>query len=409
MTPSKIFFYLCLLFIGGIFVFSSKNGFLAKTPQIQYGNVNFIATVVEEPDLRATTIRLTIAEAFEAQPRTCEGKVLVTTDRYPEYHYGDKLKIMGKLEAPPIFDDFNYRDYLKKDKIYSVMSWPKIEVLETGGGNPVIKLLLSFKNKFKESTRRFISPPESGLLEALVFGDEGGISKEWKDKLNFTGTRHIAAVSGMNITIIASLIFNVFLGLGFWKKQAFYFSIILLALYVLMIGAPASAARAGLMGGIFLLAQHLGRMSSAGRAVVFAAVLMLFFNPLLLRLDVGFQLSFLAVLGIIYLQPHFFKWFRKVPEPKILLLRSTLSATLAAQVFTLPILIYNFGRVPVFSPLTNILIVPFLAPVTIIIFIFGIAAMIFWPLGYVLSWPVWLVLSYITGIIDIFSKFSIIW
>jgi predicted membrane metal-binding protein len=79
------------------------------------------------------------------------------------------------------------------------MSWPEIEVIGQGFGNPVMKFLFSFKNKFKETARTFISPPEVGILEALIFGDEGNISQEWKIKLNFTGTRHIAAVSGMNI------------------------------------------------------------------------------------------------------------------------------------------------------------------------------------------------------------------
>jgi len=199
------------------------------------------------------------------------------------------------------------------------------------------------------------------------------------------------------------------LALGLWRKQAFYLSIFLIALYVLMIGTPASAVRAGIMGGILLTSQYLGRLSSAVRAVVFAATIMLFFNPLLLKLDVGFQLSFLAVLGIIYLQPRFLEWFKRIPDPKNLPLKTTLATTLSAQIFALPVLIYNFGYVPLVSPLANILIVPFLAPVTILIFVFGITSMIFWPLGYVLSWPTWLFLTYLTSIIDVFSKFPKIW
>jgi len=406
MSVSKIFLYLCLSFIGGVFVFSSENGFLSDIPQIQEREATFTAIVVEDPDIREGHIQLILREVG---PPSIKGKILVTTNRYPEYRYGDELKITGKLEIPPVFEGFNYKDYLKKDGVFAVMSWPKIEVLNSGLGNPVINILLSFKNKFKDSIRRFISPPESGILEALVFGDEGGISKEWREKLNFTGTRHIAAVSGMNISIITILILNAFLALGFWRKQAFYFSAGLLILYILMIGAPASAVRAGIMGGILLYSQYLGRLSSASRAVVFAAAVMLFANPLLLRLDVGFQLSFLAVLGIIYLQPILAKRLNYLPDPKVFPLRATLATTLAAQVFTLPILIYNFGYVPVFSPITNILIVPVLAPVTIIVFAFGLAAMIFWPLGYILSWPVWLALNYITSIIDLFSKLPKVW
>ena len=284
------------------------------------------------------------------------------------------------------------------------MDWPKIERMGENFGNPVMEILFSFKNKFKESARKFISPPQEGILEALFFGDEENISKEWKDKFNFTGTRHITAVSGMNITIIASLILSFALGLGLWRQQAFYLSIVLLLLYILMIGAPASAVRAGIMGGLLLLAQRLGRMSKASRAVVFASTFMLFLNPLLLRLDVGFQLSFLAILGIIYLQPTITNWFKKIPNPKIFPLKTTLSTTIAAQVFTLPILIYNFGYIPLISPMTNILIVPLLAPITILIFVFGLSGMIFWGFGWILSWPTWLSLTYITKIIDSFSQ-----
>jgi competence protein ComEC len=131
---------------------------------------------------------------------------------------------------------------------------------------------------------------------------------------------------------------------------------------------------------------------------------MLFLNPLLLRLDIGFQLSFLAMIGMIYLQPIFSDFLKKIPNFKYFPLRTTLSATLSAQVFTLPILIYNFGYIPLISPITNILIVPFLAPITILIFIFGLSAIIFYPLGFISSLPTWFSLTYLTKVIDIFAK-----
>jgi len=369
--------------------------------------ITLIGIVSGQPAIREKTIKLKIENLklkMNGEWNDISGAILVTTNRYPEYQYGDKLKITGKLETPPIFEGFNYKDYLKKEGIYSIMNFPKIELLGQNFGNPIYKTLFSFKNKFKETSRQFISPPQEGILEALVFGDEENISQEWKEKLNFTGTRHIAAVSGMNITIISFLILNFLLLLGFWRQQAFYFTIFLLVLYILMLGAPASAVRAGIMGGLLLLAQQLGRMSQAQRAVVFAATFMLFLNPLLLKLDIGFQLSFLAILGIIYLQPFFFDFLKKIPNPTFFPVRTTLSATLSAQIFTLPILVYNFGYIPLVSPITNILIVPFLAPITILIFIFGLAGMIFWLLGYIFSFPVWLFLTYIVKIIDWFSN-----
>ena len=490
MTASKIFLFLCLFFIGGIFLSSllPQKDFLTLhiilcaglilgiilisiPPSLHFRKraglviigfcilflvvgvwrhqmalleiennelrkfndldeeITLIGLVAADPDIREKSQKLTIEikqlNHYAAGSRSEKEKVLATINRYPEYQYGDKLKITGKLETPQVFEDFNYRafkegedeeenkvffdykDYLAKDGIYSIVNFPKIELIGSGFGNPLMRAIFSLKNKFKTAARSFISPPQEGILEALIFGEEGRISKEWKDKLNFTGTRHIAAVSGMNITIITFLIFALALSLGFWRNQAIYLTIFLLFLYILMIGAPASAVRAGIMAALFLAAQCFGRLSSGLRPVIFAATFMLAQNPLLLRLDVGFQLSFLAILGMIYLQPAFSgRFFLKIPNPKVFPIRTTLSATLAAQTFTLPILIYNFGYISLISPITNILIVPFLALITILIFLFGLSAILFWPLGFLFSLPTWLFLTYIVGIIDWFSKLS---
>ncbi|MDO8559072.1 MAG: ComEC/Rec2 family competence protein [bacterium] len=438
MTKSKIFLYFCLAFTGGIALSSfvlmprlfllglliaglflisvfwrykklTVAGFCllflvlgvwrnqqaeSKIVYPKEGNVEFVGIVAEEPDIRPNSIKLTV------------NNTLITVSRYPEYKYGDKLKIKGLLKNPPVFDDFNYKDYLKKDGIVAVMDFPKIILLGSGFGNPPMETLLSFKNKFRATVRTFISPPQEGFLEALVFGEESNIAKEWKDKLNLTGTRHIAAVSGMNITIISSLIFSFILSFGLRKKIAFYLAIGLLFLYILMIGAPASAVRAFIMAAIFLMAENLGRQSSGSRAIFFAAALMLALNPMLLLKDIGFQLSFLAILGIAYLQQFFSYWLKLIPNPKIFPIRAAVSATLSAQVFTFPILIYNFGYVSLISLFANILIVPILAPVTILIFIFGISGIVFSPLGFLLSWPVWFSMSYIIKVIDWFSYLS---
>ena len=457
MTASKIFLYFCLAFIGGIFLNSIIGisqiymlGFLIsgillisvfwehkkivvvgfcilflvfgawrhQATEFRIDNnelrkfndrdeaITLVGVVGTEPDIREKSVKLTIEVQSMAQKVGVSpsgyGKVLVTTWRYPEYQYGDKLEIEGKLEAPPVFEDFNYKDYLAKEGIYSVMYGSEIKLLERGKGNFLFTILFSFKNKLEESVNKVMSPPQSGILQALFFGNEQNISTEWKEKFNLTGTRHITAVSGMNITIISALVFNFLLALGFWRGRTFYFSIAIIFFYILMIGAPASGVRAGIMGSLFLIAQYFGRISIGARAIVIASVFMLVHNPLLLTLDVGFQLSFLAVLGLIYLLPHFLLWLKRVPD--FLTIRYSLAATLAAQVFTLPILIYNFGRIPIISPIINILIVPILPFITILGFLFSLLGVIWLPLGQILSWPAWLLLTYEVKIIDWFSQ-----
>ena len=193
------------------------------------------------------------------------------------------------------------------------------------------------------------------------------------------------------------------IGLGLWRGQAFYFALAILVLFIIMIGAPASAVRAGIMGGILLFAQKIGRLNNSGRAVVFAGAVMLALNPLLLKFDVGFQLSFLAVLGIIYLKPIFDKWLNKI-LPQKFNAKSVITMTFAAQIGTLPILIYNFGRISFISPLTNVLIVPALPYVMGAGFIFSLASVLWLGLGKILIWPTWFFFAYVTKLVEWLSK-----
>ena len=395
----------CVLFsAAGIWRYISADS-PSKLEKFSDDQIEMIGTIVAEPDVKEKITQLTVnvkqVVDSEQSISDIDENILVTVNKYPLYQYGDLLKISGKLQLPDNPEGFNYQEYLKKDGINYVMSWPKVQLTGHNQGSFFISKIIGFKTVFEQSTRKFISPPQEGILEALVFGDESNIPKTWKDKLNTTGTRHITAVSGMNITIISSLIFSFLLALGLWRQQAFYISLTILFVYILMVGAPASAVRAGFMAGLLMIAQHYGRASAASRSIIFAALLMVIFNPFLLRFDVGFQLSFLAVLGMVLLKPTLSEWFKKVPEN--FQLRSVLATTLSAQIFTLPILVFNFGRIGLFSPISNILIVPILAPLTILIFIFGGAAMTLQSLAIVISWPVWFFLTYILKIIEFFS------
>lgn len=357
--------------------------------------VVFNGKVVQEADIREDNMKL-IVETTEIA-----GKILVTLDRYPEYNYGDRLKIKGNLQLPMVFEDFNYKDYLAKDGIYSVMYYPKVELLERknydGLSSVIYAKILELKNKLRESIYQSLSPPQSSILAAMILGDKKQISEDLKQSLNMAGVRHITAVSGLHITILTTILMTLLLSLGFWRHHSFYFAIILITLFIIMTGLQSSAIRAGIMGGLFLLAQHLGRMNSSSRIIFFAAAIMLALNPLLLRFDVGFQLSFLAMMGIIYLSPIFKKWVKL----------DVLAMTLAAQLFTLPILIYNFGYMSFIAPLTNVLIVPLLPFIMLFGFIFSLVGIFWQSLGLILSFPAWLLLTYLLKIVDWFSSLSI--
>jgi len=344
-----------------------------------------IGKIIKEPDVRETNTKLTI------------GRILITVGRYPEYKYGDELKITGELQTPVIFDEFNYKNYLLKDGITSVSYYPQIQLIEKG--RSPTSTLLKFKERVREGIYENLSAPQSEILGAMILGDKNRMSEELKEKLNMAGIRHITAISGLHIFILSSILMSLLLGIGLWRNQAFYISAITMFLFIAMIGFQSSSVRAGIMGFLFLLAQKLGRQSVSSRLIIITGLIMLVVNPLLLFYDIGFQLSFLAAFGIIYLSPFFRKIFKKLPEN----LNTILTSTFSAYIFTLPILIYSFGRVSLIGPLTNILVIPIVYLLMVSGLIFALVGLI-WPfLAWLLSFPIWLLLTYILKITDIFS------
>jgi competence protein ComEC len=341
-------------------------------------------------------------QKFQLQTEEIPGKILVTTELYPEHQYGDRLRISGKLKQPAQFNDFDYRQYLKKDGIYSVIYYPKIILISQNQGNWFKQKIFNFKDRLRNVIGQVLLPPQSAILKAVFLGDKFALSDSFKEKLNITGTRHIVAISGMHMIIVVQMLMFLSLAVGLWRNQAFYLTLFLLIIYIVMIGAPASAVRAGIMAGLLLLAQEVGRLRSAHRAIVFAATIMLITDPLLLKSDIGFQLSFAATLSIIYLKPILDKKLESQPNP--FYLRDVLTMTVAAQLGTLPILIFHFGRVSLISPLANLLIVPFL-PITMISGLaLGLAGLIWLPLAKVFVWPAWFLLSYFVKVIECLSS-----
>lgn len=376
--------------------------------------VTLVGRLAKEPDMREGNMKITLAvesvraDGEDAQYISVDAKVLITVNPYPAYNYGDRLEARGRLQMPADSEDFNYRKYLSAQGIAFIMYWPEVDLLPQGKRSLALIAygkILEGKKKFREGLEQNLSPPQSTILGAIIFGDQGSgrVSKEWADKLNKSGLRHITAISGMNITIIAQMLFALGLAIGLWRGQAFYFALLILSIYILIVGAPASAVRAGIMGGLFLLAQKVGRPANAGRAIVFAAAGMVALNPLLLTRDAGFQLSFLAMIGMVYMVPSLQRWLNFIPDPRWLPVRSLCAMTLAAQFFTLPLLIYNFGQLSLAAPLANVLIVPFLPLITILGFAYSAISMVWQPLGWIFSWPTWLLMTYIIKIIDIFS------
>ncbi len=354
MTPSKVLLYLMLSFIGGIFIAS----FFA-VPRIILYELLFLAILY--------------------------GLVFIKNKRVVVFGFCLLFLFLGLWRGGGIIE-------------------PSINSYSQEQGN-----FLFLKDKLQNTIDKSLSPPQSGILSAILLGNKQELSKEFKEKLNIAGIRHITAISGMHIVILSSILLSLGIGLGLYRGQAFYFATSFLWLFILMVGFQPSAIRAGIMGSVFLLAEKLGRQKTADRTLFLTAGVMLAINPSLLRYSIGFQLSFLATLGIIYLMAPIHSILNKIMEGVQLLPQSViglLSMSFAAQIFVLPVLVYHFGQFSIISPLTNLLVVPLLPFLMGAGFLFIILGSIWWPLGFIFLFPVWLMLTYITKLTKLFAGLS---
>ena len=312
-----------LIALIGLFLFLAIWRYSIDLPQNtsdkiwHYNNqiITAIGVINNEPDIRAQNQKL----EFNAQEIILEnkipvtGKVLITAKLYPTYNYGDEVKIICELQAPKMFNGFAYDRYLARYDIFSVCYFPKIEFLNSDG-NKIYNYIFKTKNKLREIIDYGLIEPEASLARAIILGDKKSIPPDLRDKFSQAGISHIVAISGMHISILSAIVMAMLLGLGLSRNNAFYAATIFLLTYIALIGLPASAMRAGIMGFLVLWALKIGRLNKITNSLVLSAVILLLINPRLLRDDIGFQLSFLAVLGIIFFCPIFEKFFQKIVE-----------------------------------------------------------------------------------------------
>lgn len=368
-------------------------------------NITLKGEIINEPDIRDASQKLKV------KIEKTKSVVLVTVARYPQYHYLDTIQMTGKLKTPAVFDDFNYKNYLAKDGIYSVMDYPNVELIFSTHTYNIFTFtyekILWLKVKLMASLDAGFMPPDSDILKGVVFGNDKNLAKDIKDRFNATGLSHITAVSGTNIVILIEVLMIFLLAAGLWRGQAFYFAIILIWLYIIMIGLPVSGVRAAIMGSVGLLAQKLGRQNTSARVLTMTAGGMLLQNPMLLLYDVSFQLSFLASLGIIYVKP-LIDYYVKMPMKFSSLqwaggFLDILSVTFAAQIITLPIIVYNFGRLSLVAPITNLLVLPIVSLLTILGFLASMAGMFSTMLIWIFWVPCHFLLWYLLWVLNIFS------
>ena len=376
--------------------------FTPKPPQFYTDAVDkkviLVGMVMDSPDVREWNARI------EVKPKGEDISVLAIVPKDTEVAYGDSVKVTGLLTTPENFmgqngREFNYINYLANKDIYFIIEKAQVEVQNHGGGNSLIRTLYKFRNSFEKNITNLIPLPASSLMNGVILGNKGGFTSEEKQEFITTGTIHIIALSGYNVTIVAEGVMKFF-GFIIGGALSIWLGIITVVFFVLLAGAQATAVRAGIMAFLALFARATGRTYDAGRGLVIAGLVMIAYDPRVIT-DISFQLSFLATIGVIFLSPKVELWFMWV-TPK-LNLRENVSVTLSATIMVLPILLYNTGVFSFVSLPANILILPLMPYVMLGGFATGMLGYFVHIVAIPFAYVSYLMLKYVLIVIHYFA------
>lgn len=346
-------------------------------------------TIIREPDVRQSTQHLYI----ETETTT----LLAITDPYAEYAYGDRVEVSGELTKPESFETdlgrtFDYPGYLHARDVSYLFLYPEITVTETNVGNGILEMLFAGKQAFMHAVESVVPEPQVGLGEGLLLGEKRALGDEWEEIFRRTGIIHIVVLSGYNVMLVVTFVMYICARL-FGLRLRVVFGIIAITIFALLVGPSATVVRASVMASLLLVAQATGHTYAVMRALVFAGCCMLLINPYLLAFDTGFQLSFVATAGLVLLAPMIERFLHLVPTQGGV--REFVTATIATQIFVLPILLYQIGEFSVVAVFANVLVLPVVALAMLLTGITGLVALITPSVATIFAYPTYLVLQYI--------------
>ncbi len=362
--------------------------------------------ISEEVDVRNDKIKYVIdAESIKIDGVWVEtlGKVLLTTQRYPVYEYADCFAVSGELKRPEKFEGFAYDKYLARYGIYTFISSAQIELLDKkmeGVKVLFFKTLYRFKSSFETRLAKVFLEPHNSFMAGLILGSRKGIAEHLMEDFNATGLTHIIAISGYNITLIIVIVAGLFSFLE--RRLMILFSILFVFIFVLLVGASAAVVRAGIMGVISLVALWHGRKYYVTLGLFLAAFFMNLFEPKILVYDVGFQLSFLATCGLLYVSPLIEKYFMFLP--KKFEIRESVLMTISAQILALPVILMNFERLSLISPVANLFVLPFLPFSMLFGFLAVIASYMWFFLAQIFGFVGFLLLEVLVFFVKFFAN-----
>lgn len=376
-----------LFFYIGLGYYSYFNTNLEKKGSLLGETTSVEGTIVGKPE-RAYNSQKVLLSANIADN---DQLLSVSLPAFPACYYGDTVNFSGKVDA---IDYTGPGRTLKAKKVTGQVLRPT-EVICTPTVLDIkqkfIKDLYVFGERTEEVFGRLLPEPEASFAAGLILGSKRNIPEDVSDALSVTGLTHVIALSGYNITIIIFVLSGLLVG-RIGKKKVLILGLLLILMFVVMTGGSSSVVRAAIFSLCVIFGGVLGRRGDMTNLMLLAALIMVLFNPFSLMFDAGFQLSFLAFSGLIYLSPIMNFLFKRSPLSRLPeFVSRTLLETLSAQIAVFPLILFYFGRFSIIAPISNLLVLWLIPLAMLVSFFVGILGLIALPLGklaVILAWPV---------------------
>ena len=423
VTRRYIFSVFVAFILGGLRLCSSQPDI--KDPAfitnfVGSGQKVYLTGVIQDfPDKRDQITNLQIkSESIRyspvGDPIPVHGLLLAKIPVETQVVYGDRVILSGYLSIPPDEEGFSYREFLMRKSIYVYLPKAEIDIIESNQANRLIQIIFGVKTRAMKLIYQLWPDPEASLLSGILLGEEAGIAEPVQQAFRETGTTHIIAISGFNITIVAGLFSRTFSRILNPRKAALA-AVIGIGLYTILVGADAAVVRAAVMGGLSIFAQQIGRRQHGLNAAALASLIMVIFNPQI-PWDISFQLSLSATLGLILYADLFAQRFllfssRILPMQIAKKLTQPVSEfvlfTFAAQLTTFPVMLYHFHSFSLNTFLANPAILPVQPPIMLVGGLALILGLIWFPLGKLVAPLVYPFVLYTIRIVEWFNSFPI--
>jgi competence protein ComEC len=407
-STAGFFLIIIFIFVLGIFDIQKQNYFIKDERNIvQYidkGNVAVEGIVIESPlaylDKNVLIVRC-LRVIKDKSYFLVSGNIRLVIPADLNFQYGDFIRFHSTLKRIYNFNNpggFDYEHYLNLQGIYAagfIADNSKIVLLRQNSASGTRLKLESFRLYLKRIIYKNSDSPQREIIEAMTIGNQNAIPSDVRDNFNKTGTSHILSISGLHIGMVAATaFFFVLLILKSSQYLMLRFNIIKLAAivaffmvltYAFIAGMGVTVLRSTLMALIFLIALISGKQKDLYNTLALAGLIILVISPEAL-FDISFQLSFMAVLAMIYIVPRFsdlsFSQPALLPSWGQSIIRHIYLAIIvccAATIGTLPLIMYYFNRVSSVTIIANLISVPLLGTLALAISMFFILSAFFSP------------------------------